>query len=128
MKLIRSEKGLTLIELIIALGLLGVLVIAFLGAMAGASKAMFLADERTTAESIARAEMEYVKNLEYEHNSPQSYEKINQSVAGFSDYTITTGITELSLQLQKVSITVLHNGNPVYTSGNFTLEGYKVDR
>ncbi len=128
MKLMRNEKGLTLLEVMVALGLLGILIVAFLGAMAGASRAMFIADERATAESIARTQMEWVKNQEYEDIGPQSYEKTDESIPAYIDYTVTIGVTELSFRLQKITVIVLHNGNPVYTSGNYTLEGYKVDR
>lgn len=142
----RNERGLTLLEIIIALGLLGVIVVAFLGAMAGASRAMFVADERATAESLARSEMEYVKSQDYDaewnytvSNSERSFLDepswwdINNPPLLSSDYanysvTIDASENELEDGLQKITITVYHNNEPVFTSDNFTLEGYKVDR
>jgi len=67
-KQLRKQKGFTLIEVIIAMALLGVIAIAFLGALATASNAIILADERTNAESLARSQMEYVKNQDYSEN------------------------------------------------------------
>lgn len=61
----RNEKGFTLIEVIIAMALLGIIAIVFLGALATASKAIIIADERATAESLARSQMEYVKSQDY---------------------------------------------------------------
>ena len=65
MNLIRSQKGQGLIEVLIAIAILGVVAVAFLTALATASKAIILADELTTAESLARSELEYVKSQEY---------------------------------------------------------------
>jgi len=131
-KLMKNEKGLTLIEVIVALGLLGVIIIAFLGAMAGASRAMFVADERATAESIARSEMEYIKNQPYDDTEPQSYDKITpEPVDGYTGYTVKIVAESLNNPddgIQKITITVYHNGDPVLTSGDYTLEGYKVER
>jgi len=62
-----------LIEVIIALGLLGVIGIAFLGALATASIGIIVSDERATAESLARSEIEYVKSQDYS-STPWSYE------------------------------------------------------
>lgn len=74
----KNEKGFTLIEVIVALALLGIISIAFLGALATASKAIIIADERATAESLARSQMEYVKNQVYSDNQ-WSYEVTDSS-------------------------------------------------
>jgi len=60
-KLIKNERGFTFVEVVIALAILGVIAAGFLMALATASKAIIIADERTTAESLARSQMEYVK-------------------------------------------------------------------
>jgi len=61
----KNEKGFSLIEVMIAIALLGIIGVAFLGALATASTALFIADERATAESLARSQMEFVKNQDY---------------------------------------------------------------
>jgi len=72
-KRLRKQRGFGLVEVIIALGLLGIIGIAFLGALATSSSAVMISDERATAESLARSEMEYVKSQEYS-STPWSYE------------------------------------------------------
>jgi prepilin-type N-terminal cleavage/methylation domain-containing protein len=72
-KRLRKQRGFGLVEVIIALGLLGIIGIAFLGALATSSSAIIISDERATAESLARSEMEYVKSQEYS-STPWSYE------------------------------------------------------
>ena len=52
---IGSSRGFTLVEVLIALAILGIVAVAFLSALATASTALILADERTTAESLTRA-------------------------------------------------------------------------
>lgn len=71
-KRLKRQKGFSLIEVIIALGLLGIVGIAFLGALATSSSAIIVNDERATAESLARSEMEYVKSQPYS-SAPWSY-------------------------------------------------------
>ena len=71
-----TEAGVTLIETLIALAILGIIAAAFLSGLATTSKAMLIADERATAESLARSQMEYIKNQAYSDNS--------------WDYTVTT--------------------------------------
>ena len=55
----------TLIEVVVALALLGIIAVTFLGGLTAAARAALLADVRTTAESLARAQMEYVKSQGY---------------------------------------------------------------
>ena len=61
----KNQKGLTLIEVLIALVILGIVTVALLTALTTSSRALILADEKTTAESLARSQLEYVKNAEY---------------------------------------------------------------
>ena len=127
----RNEKGFTLIEVIIAMALLGIIAIAFLGALATASNAIIIADERATAESLARSQMEYVKNQDYDGvNNPPQYTLLSDTPA---DYTIVIDAVRLDPNgdgtdnddgIQKITVTVDHLEKPEV----ITLEDYKVDR
>jgi prepilin-type N-terminal cleavage/methylation domain-containing protein len=136
----KNERGFTLIETIIAVALLGVIAIAFLGALGTASLAIFIADERATAESLARSEMEYVKSANYTAApwSPSSYElpttapswdpSHNALPSGYDGYTANVTAAEIDTGIQKITIVVSHLGKEIISSGNSTLEDYKVDR
>ncbi len=126
----KSEKGFTLIEVIIAIALLGIIAAGFFMALSTASKAIILADERTTAESLARSQMEYVKNQAYDDtNNPPVYQQLPSPP---TDYTINITAEWLDPNgdgtanddgIQKITVTVSHNTKQV-----ITLEDYKVDR
>jgi prepilin-type N-terminal cleavage/methylation domain-containing protein len=130
-KLLKNEKGSTLIEVVIAIAVLGIIAAAFLPALSGASKAIITADERTTAESLARSQIEYVRSLSYSANYtaasiPPQYAGYSAtiSVASVSDNgTVRTGI-------QKIVVIIYHNvggvDKPILTTNNSTLEDYRV--
>lgn len=115
----KNEKGFTLIEVLVALAILGIIGTGFLMALATASKAIIIADERTTAESLARSQMEYVKNQAY----------IDYSESGHDDYDLITNTEGFDIELlvepvqtglQKITVTVSRDGKEV-----ITLEDYK---
>ncbi len=149
--MIKNEKGFSLIEVIIALALLGIIAVAVLGGLATASNTLAIADERTTAESLARSQMEYVKNqsyitvADYDPGVPGSgevtYQKITGIPAGYTiwgvdraDATVTDIIgvpwdsqnnqpVTTDVGLQRIKVIIQHHGKDV-----ITLEDYKVDR
>ena len=77
-KKIKSEKGFGLIEVLMALALLGIIAATFLMAIGVASRAILLSDERTTAESLAKSQMEYIMQ--------QLYEEADDDINGDSIY------------------------------------------
>ena len=60
-----SSRGFTLLEVLIAIALIGIVAVAILGALSTSSKVLSIADERTTAESLARRQIEYIKSQGY---------------------------------------------------------------
>jgi prepilin-type N-terminal cleavage/methylation domain-containing protein len=61
-----SSPGFTLIEVLIALALFAIIAIVFAGGLSTASRAATIADIRTRAESLARTQMESVKEQDYQ--------------------------------------------------------------
>ena len=141
--MIKSEKGIGLIEVLIALVILGIIGVAFLSGLATASKAVIIAAERTTAESLARSQMESVKEQPYEWAEDDG-EVIYDLITGIPGYTIWSfdraGATVTDIigvpwdsennqavtsdaGLQKIKLVIKHQEKEV-----LTLEDYKVDR
>ena len=122
-----------------ALALLGLIAAAFLGGLATTAQATFIADQRATAESLARSQMEYVKNQDYINYSIDPHDSylvitppegsgysIDFTAVPFNPvtglpYEQTGGIFFQDKDIQKITVTVEHNDNQV-----FTLEGYKI--
>jgi type II secretory pathway pseudopilin PulG len=137
-RLLKRQRGVGLVEVIIALGLLGIVSIAFLGALATASSAIMVSDEQTTAESLASSAMEYIKSQDYIDYSEDSHSVYNTisapdnyaidiDVAPFNPdtgdpYSELGGVFEQDdgIQLITITITFLPEAKII-----FTLEGYK---
>ena len=147
-----SSAGFTLIEVLVALALFSLIAIVFAGGLGTASRAVLIADVRTNAESLARTQMESVKNPSclYEKapdGGVANYQKID--MASFPGYSIcsynrtgpptncgnsdpiiaipwdsenNTDVPEDN-GLQKITLVVRHEGKDI-----ITLEGYKVHR
>ena len=139
--MIKDERGISLVEVLIALAILALVAVAFLSGLATASKALIIADERTTAESLAKSQMEYVKDCEYDDiNNPPQYE-IDPDLDIPDGYDIEITAERLDPKgdgtdnddgIQKITLVVEHYGEAVFIfiedDKKITLEGYKVDR
>ena len=87
-----NSRGIAMVEVLIAIALLGVITIAFLASLSTSSTVLFMADERTTAESLARRQMEYIKGQGYHADlvidevviSEPVYEKIGGIPEGYA--------------------------------------------
>jgi len=125
--MMRSEKGFSLVEVLISLVLISIIASGFLGAMTDSYKYLLLAKERTVAESIARSQIEYIENQPY--NSEKEYLTIAvpdgfEIIPVIDSADVDTGIeTDIETGMQKISVTVEHFGEQV-----ITLESYKVER
>ena len=137
-----SSRGLSLIEVLIAVALMGIIAIAVLSALSTASAALIVADERATAESLARSQLEYVKNqpyIDYSEAGHQDYDWICDVIDCPEGYTAEVvaepidpetgqphpynegeGRFEQDDGIQKITVTVSRDGDEV-----ITLEGYK---
>ena len=84
-----SEGGVTLIETLIALAILGAIVAAIGSGLATTSKTVFIADRRSTIESLAISQMEHSKNSAY----------INFSDPGHGDYELISTPSGYSVEI-----------------------------
>ncbi|MFO7997114.1 MAG: prepilin-type N-terminal cleavage/methylation domain-containing protein [Dehalococcoidia bacterium] len=115
-----NSKGLTLVEIVIAMALMAIIGVALLGGLSNAMFSLHIADVRTTAESLARSEMEYHKGRGYgaeidEYSDPPGYE-------GY--YTVRATLTGLADGLEEIELTVIHHERGEIV----TLVGYRAKR
>lgn len=126
----QSEKGFSLIETLVALAILGIIAVGFLSGLATAARATFITDERTTAASLAKSQMEYIKNQNYDNiNNPPQYDLLSDLPTSFS---VTVTASRLDPEgdglddddgIQNIVVTVMRGSRTI-----ITLEDYKVDR
>ena len=129
-----AERGVTLIEALIALALLGIVAAAIPSGVATAYRVTYIADERTTMQSLAISQMEMVKSSDYiDYNDPDhgSYELVSVP----DGYLVTVQVLPMDpvtgeplpadedQGLQKIIAAVVHYGDT-----DITYENYKVNR
>jgi len=125
--LLGACRGVSLVEILVALSLMGGVTVMVLSALSTGTKAVVVLDELTTAENVAQAQLEYTKSAVYQP-VPANYGLIS-SLPG--NYTVTVDAEEVyadgeitpRTEMQKITVTVYHQDDVV-----FVKEGYKVDR
>jgi len=133
-----AERGLTLIEILVALGILAAVAVVFLLGMSTSSKAVMVSQEAVAVDSLAKSQMEfiksqaYVKVAEYNPNDPaKRYELINidpdlvaqgYAIAISSPQDVISPPVPGSENIQSITVNVTRNGETA-----FELVGYKVN-
>ncbi len=114
----KYEKGTSLLEVLVALALMGIISVLFLGSVANSSSARVTADTRVSAKILAESLMDNIKNQDYE---PSYVITIPPEFAGYSaDLTVESMANG---NIQKLTIVIEH-----FDSEVLTLESYKVER
>ena len=115
----KSQKGSTLIEVIFALALLGIIGVTFLHALGTTSSSRTVSNEHTAGRIIASSQMDVILTAPYDSR----YDSIPLSPE-YSGYTAVPNVVNLyDGNIQKITVTVTHNGKEVTK-----LESYKVIR
>ena len=139
------SRGLTLVELVIAMAFIGIIAVALLGGLSNAIMSLVVADVRTTAESLARSQTEYVKDQDYDpalEGGEGTYFKLTQAIPdGYTIWSVnrddeivedvigipwdSEGNQPLDEDngLQRIKLVIRHDDQVV-----ITLVSYKVDR
>ncbi len=117
----KRERGFSFIEVVISLAVVGIVAVGFLSGLGTASKGLLITDERETANNLAEAQMEYVKNLPYSVSYSESTAILNE-YEYYGVEIVTTALEDGNIQ--KITVTVSHQNKP----GVITLEDYKANR
>jgi len=137
-----SQLGMTLIEILVALGILAAAAVIFLVGMQTSSMAVMVSQKSVAADSLAKSEMEYVKSVlytelpfdpvsdplwEYQVPGNTPWDTVRVLPAGYLGYSVEVSGRPvgayLPAEIQEITVIVRHNEETA-----FTLVGYKVNR
>jgi prepilin-type N-terminal cleavage/methylation domain-containing protein len=143
-KVLRGHApGFTLLEVVIAIALIGLIGVAVLSALSTASLALIISDQRATAESIARTQMEYIKDntaTPYDGNLTAPHPQYLSLAPGIlplpANYSVNTTAVRLDQDanpnnddgLQQITVTVTYytlRGDSGTREQKYTLVDYK---
>lgn len=111
---VQGERGVSLLESLVAVAILGLAVVATLTALSTGSLAVATADQEATAQSLARWQLEEIKAAPYS----AVYSTITQP-----DYNISVGVSPMAINIQKITVTISRASKVLQV-----VEGYKVNR
>lgn len=118
---IGSERGVTLVETLIAVAVLGIAIVVFVAGLSTGTLSTTKIDRLSTAHALARSQMEHTKNEAYTA-APHVYPSVT-TPTGFSVSSEATSIALGDAAVQRITVEVSDATGVVYT-----LEGYKVNR
>jgi type II secretory pathway pseudopilin PulG len=116
-----GQRGLGLVETLVAVAILGTAVVAFAAALGAGSIAVGEHDGEVVAQGLAQSQMEYTKSYAYDSGAP-TYPLI----AALEGYGISVGVSAVpntDSDIQKITVTVSHQGEAI-----LQVEGYKMNR
>jgi len=68
-----GSRGFSMLEVVIAIALLGIIAVSVLSALQTAALALISADRRATAESLARTQMEWIRYSDYDDDLTEGH-------------------------------------------------------
>jgi prepilin-type N-terminal cleavage/methylation domain-containing protein len=124
----RSEKGFTLIEVLISLAVFGIIAVGLLIGLTTSSEALIVNDTHETAKNLAETQMESIQNQLYDGtNNAPVYAVLSDLPPGYQINLTNTRVnkgngTNSDTGIQQITITVTQG---IKTA--FTLVDYKLD-
>ena len=121
LKVIQQERGVALVESLVAVAILGATVVTFVAALSTGSIAVRECDQEVTVQSLARTQLEYTKGYPYDPDAT-TYPTVNAT----DNYSISVGVSSVpdtDANIQKVTANISRDGQLI-----LTVADYKVDR
>jgi Tfp pilus assembly protein PilV len=119
--LAQGQKGLGLVETLVAVAILGTSVVAFVVALSAGSIAVGEQDKETTAQRLAQTQVEHTKNYPYNPGA-STY----PALAAPTGYTVSVGVSSIpgtDTNIQKITVTIRRDDLNI-----FMVSDYKVNR
>jgi prepilin-type N-terminal cleavage/methylation domain-containing protein len=119
--LVDGQKGVALVEVLVAVAIIGITLVVFLSAVSTGSIGVAKTEEQVTAENLARSQLEYTKSQTY-LAAPASYDTVTPP-AGYAVSAEAASIPDTDSSIQMITVTVTRDGETLVT-----VEDFKVDR
>jgi len=120
-ELLQEEKGLTMVESLVTIAIVGVAVVAFAIALSTGSLAVNEGDQEVMVQSLARTQLEYIKGYPYDPGA-STYPTVN-TTDNYSISVAVTSIPDTDANIQKITANISREGQVI-----LTVEDYKVNR
>ena len=117
----QDQRGLGLVETLVAVAILGTSVVAFVVALSAGSIAVGEQDEEVMAQSLVQTQLEYTKSYPYDPEAT-TYPTVDTP----EGYTISVGIASIpdtDADIQKITVTISRESENI-----MTVADYKVNR
>ncbi len=126
-KKIRRESGFGLIEVLIALAIMGVLVVVIMSAMTTSTQTIGNTADRETAKNLGQYQMEQIKNpmkqayVRGATTYPPADVSAHSEFQGYSAVITVSPVANRDADIQLITITVTGQGE------TFVLQDYKIN-
>ena len=126
-----GERGLSLIEILVALAILAAVAVVFLVGMTTASRSVLINEEEVQIDSLAKSESEYVMNSTYNETDDPPVYSLDPNIAVPQGYSVAVTAERLDPKedgltnddgLQRIRVTVSRGGP------SFTIISFKVKK
>jgi Tfp pilus assembly protein PilV len=119
-KITGRQRGLGLVETLVAVAILGTAVVGFTAALSTGAISTGVHGQEVTAQRLAQNQVESIKNQNF--NAAGTYTTVTVP-AGYTISLAKSAVPGANTNIQKITVTVLHNGVTA-----FTIAAYKVNR
>lgn len=118
---LHSQRGIGMVETLVAVAILGTAVVAFIVALSAGSLTVGEQNKETIAQALAQTQMDYTKNENYDPNAV-TYPLLSVPDT-YSVLVEVLGVPFADTDIQKITVTVNKDGISVYA-----ISDYKVNR
>ena len=130
------EKGIGFIDVLIAIAILGLLSVVYLGGTSVALRIIADGKINSISQGLAEQKMEQIKSpittiydstapIDYQQTTDLSCSILNGFDADYTDYSYNVTVSQAYVKIQKITINIKQNNNPTPI---ITLADFKVDR
>ena len=116
-----NQRGLGLVETLIAVAILGTAMVAFTGALSAGSLAAGSQNIDVVAQSLAQSQLEYTKSYEYDSGA-STYPTISVP-EGYGISVDVSSVPGTDADIQKITVTITRDSQNL-----LVVEDYKVNR